>query len=123
MGQGIGIRSAPILNYSRDKNSCPKRFVDDYGSPSSLVQTFERLERVLSKTTVPASSSSAVQTHLRNNTVLCSFICLSGICSYFWVALVTAWNPVHLFTLSLVSEGDQKWLWDWMNTGCAPIHN
>lgn len=38
--QGIGIKSALILNYSRDKNSCPKRSVGDYGSPSSLVQTF-----------------------------------------------------------------------------------
>lgn len=38
--QGMGIKSALILNYSRDKNSCPKRSVGDYGSPSSLVQTF-----------------------------------------------------------------------------------
>lgn len=72
--------------------------------------------RVLSKTTAPASSSSAVQTHLRNNTVLRSFICLPGICSYFWVVLVTDWNPAPLFTLSFVSEGDQKCLWDRMNT-------
>lgn len=40
MEQGMGIKSALILNYSRDKNSCPKRSVDVYGSPSSLGQTF-----------------------------------------------------------------------------------
>lgn len=39
MEQGMGIKCAPILNYSRDKNSCPERSVGDYGSPSSMVQT------------------------------------------------------------------------------------
>lgn len=60
---------------------------------------------VVSKTTVLASSSSAVQTCLKNNTFLSAFICCSGVCSYFWVVLVADWNLLPLFPLSVVSEG------------------
>lgn len=60
----------------------------------------------MSKTTALASSSSsAVQTHLKNNTFLPSFICCSGLCSYFWVVLVADWNLLPLFPHSFVSEG------------------
>lgn len=38
--QGMGIKSALILNYSRDKNPGPKRSASDLASPSSLVPTF-----------------------------------------------------------------------------------
>lgn len=38
--QGMGIKSALILNYSRDKNLSPKRSAGDSASSSSLVWTF-----------------------------------------------------------------------------------
>lgn len=38
--QGMGIKSALILNYSRDKNSSLKRSSSPWASPSSLVQFF-----------------------------------------------------------------------------------
>lgn len=38
--QGMGIKSALILNYSRDKNPGPKRSAGDSASRSSLVRTF-----------------------------------------------------------------------------------
>lgn len=38
--QGMGIKSALILNYSRDKNPRPKRSAGDSASPSFLVRTF-----------------------------------------------------------------------------------
>lgn len=66
-----------------------------------------RLESMASETTALASSSSAVQTHLKNNT-FSSFICLSGLCSYLWVVLVSDWNLLPLFPQSLVSKGIRK---------------
>lgn len=59
----------------------------------------------MSQTTALAPSSSAVQTHLKNNTFLLSFIWSSGLCSYFWVVLVSDWNLLPLFPHSFVSEG------------------
>lgn len=38
--QGMGIKSALILNYSRDKNPRPRRSVGDSATPSSLLRTF-----------------------------------------------------------------------------------
>lgn len=52
----------------------------------------------MSKTTVLASSPSAVQTHLKNNTFLNSFICCSWRCSYLWVVFVSDWNLLSLFS-------------------------
>lgn len=59
----------------------------------------------MSKTTALPSSSSAVQTHLKNNTFLPSFICCSVSCSYLWVVLVADWNLLPPFPHSFVSEG------------------
>lgn len=38
--QGMGIKSALILNYSRDKNPGPKRSADDSASPSFSASDF-----------------------------------------------------------------------------------
>lgn len=52
-----------------------------------------------------ASSSSAVQTNLKNNTFLPLFICCSGMCSYLWEVFVADWNLLPLFPHSFVCEG------------------
>lgn len=53
----MGIKSALILNYSRDKNPHPKRSVGDSASPLFLLMTFKRIESGVSETTVLASST------------------------------------------------------------------
>ncbi len=68
---------------------------------------FVRLQSGECKTTTLAFSTSAVQTHLKNNTFL-SFISYSGIGSYLWAVLVADWNLLPLFSCRFVSEGIRK---------------
>lgn len=51
------------------------------------------------------SSSSAVQTHLKNNTFPPLFICCLGLCSYLWVVFVADRNLLPLIHHSLDSRG------------------
>lgn len=113
--QGMGIKSALILNYSREKNPDPKRSAGNSASPSSLHEFLEGWEWGVWNNSAGLLRLQLFR-HLKNNSFLPSFICSSGQHSYLWIVFVADWNLLPLFSLQLYLWGDQRFLWQGMNT-------
>lgn len=75
----------------------------------------------MSKTTALASSSSAVQTHLKNNTFSTLIYLLLWAMQLFMGSVCSRLESVASISPQLCLGGDQRCLWQWMNSVGATV--